>query len=338
MISKMKKYSFLIFHKEYENFLLKLRELGAVHVQEKQSGEIASEELTAIVGKVAEIKDVEDFLIPYSDSKWNVQQESPSVERGKELIGEVKMLRNDLEKINQRIPSIRKEIDLMKVWGDFKFSAIEALRKAGYEISFYVCSPKDYRPEWESMHNAIIIDNNGATVHFVTVSHAGEEFELPVEKAKLSRHSLSELGGMLDAAEAEKKKLVEKLRYICNSCHGSLAAYKNSILSDMEFSKVVLSGEKTAANKVYVLQGWIPEDAEPQLLSFLEREHILYESSAPDLKDSEVPIKLVNNRFARLFEPITRLYSMPNYSEIDVTPFLAPFFMLFFGLWMGDGG
>lgn len=338
MISKMKKYSFLIFHKEYENFLLKLRELGAVHVQEKQSGEIASEELTAIVGKVAEIKDVEDFLIPYSDSKWNVQQESPSVERGKELIGEVKMLRNDLEKINQRIPSIRKEIDLMKVWGDFKFSAIEALRKAGYEISFYVCSPKDYRPEWESMHNAIIIDNNGATVHFVTVSHAGEEFELPVEKAKLSRHSLSELGGMLDAAEAEKKKLVEKLRYICNSCHGSLAAYKNSILSDMEFSKVVLSGEKTAANKVYVLQGWIPEDAEPQLLSFLEREHILYESSAPDLKDSEVPIKLVNNRFARLFEPITRLYSMPNYSEIDVTPFLAPFFMLFFGLCMGDGG
>ena len=74
MISKMKKYSFLIFHKEYENFLLKLRELGAVHVQEKQSGEIASEELTAIVGKVAEIKDVEDFLIPYSDSKWSAEK------------------------------------------------------------------------------------------------------------------------------------------------------------------------------------------------------------------------------------------------------------------------
>ena len=51
-----------------------------------------------------------------------------------------------------------------------------------------------------------------------------------------------------------------------------------------------------------------------------------------------VPVKLKNNFFAKLFEPITKLYALPNYSEIDPTPFFAPFFMLFFGLCLGDGG
>lgn len=32
------------------------------------------------------------------------------------------------------------------------------------------------------------------------------------------------------------------------------------------------------------------------------------------------------------------MYSLPRYSDLDITPFLAPFFMLFFGLCMGDAG
>ena len=50
------------------------------------------------------------------------------------------------------------------------------------------------------------------------------------------------------------------------------------------------------------------------------------------------PIKLKNNKFSRLYEPITRMFSLPNYAEFDPTPLFAPFFMLFFGLCFGDGG
>jgi V/A-type H+-transporting ATPase subunit I len=32
------------------------------------------------------------------------------------------------------------------------------------------------------------------------------------------------------------------------------------------------------------------------------------------------------------------MYSLPNYHDLDVTPYFAPFFMLFFGLCMGDAG
>ena len=33
MIAPMKKYSFLVFHREYEEFLLKLRDMGVVHIK-----------------------------------------------------------------------------------------------------------------------------------------------------------------------------------------------------------------------------------------------------------------------------------------------------------------
>mgnify|MGYP000605218457 CR=1 FL=1 len=40
MIVKMNKLTFLIYHKEYEAFLEKLRALGVVHVEIRQSGEV----------------------------------------------------------------------------------------------------------------------------------------------------------------------------------------------------------------------------------------------------------------------------------------------------------
>ena len=58
-----------------------------------------------------------------------------------------------------------------------------------------------------------------------------------------------------------------------------------------------------------------------------------------EIEDGDkVPIKLRNNKFSKLYEPITKMFSLPNYGELDPTPLFAPFFMLFFGLCFGDGG
>jgi V/A-type H+-transporting ATPase subunit I len=54
--------------------------------------------------------------------------------------------------------------------------------------------------------------------------------------------------------------------------------------------------------------------------------------------DEKPPILLKNNRFTRLFEPIGALFALPQYSELDLTVFFAPFFLLFFGLCLGDLG
>jgi V/A-type H+-transporting ATPase subunit I len=47
---------------------------------------------------------------------------------------------------------------------------------------------------------------------------------------------------------------------------------------------------------------------------------------------------LKNNSFSKLFEPITRIFQLPNYYELDLTPLIAVFYPIFFAYCLGDAG
>jgi V/A-type H+/Na+-transporting ATPase subunit I len=69
----------------------------------------------------------------------------------------------------------------------------------------------------------------------------------------------------------------------------------------------------------------------------LEENRILYTSDKPE-EDDRVPVLLKNNRFAKHYEVIGNLYELPNHKELDMVPFFAPFYMMFFGFSLGDAG
>ena len=45
-----------------------------------------------------------------------------------------------------------------------------------------------------------------------------------------------------------------------------------------------------------------------------------------------------NKGFASKFEVLGELYALPDYRELDLTPFFAPFYTIFFGFCIGDAG
>jgi V/A-type H+-transporting ATPase subunit I len=92
-----------------------------------------------------------------------------------------------------------------------------------------------------------------------------------------------------------------------------------------------------AGNALRLMIGWVRADSTAPLVDYLEQAHIFYEMENPAFED-DVPVQITNNSYSRLFEPILKMYSLPNYNDLDPTTFFAPFFMLFFGLCMGDGG
>ena len=85
------------------------------------------------------------------------------------------------------------------------------------------------------------------------------------------------------------------------------------------------------------MEGWFPVREENAISGFLSKEQAYYEMREP-LATDDVPIKLRNNRFNRMFERLTRMYGFPCYNEWDPTPIVAPFFTLFFAICMGDAG
>ena len=99
----------------------------------------------------------------------------------------------------------------------------------------------------------------------------------------------------------------------------------------------VYADEKTFWNSLMLLEGWIPADDVDYVSKALDMKGVFFDVDDPQ-PDDDIPIQLSNNKFAKLFEPLTKLYMLPTYQELDLTLFFAPFFMLFFGLCLGDTG
>lgn len=107
--------------------------------------------------------------------------------------------------------------------------------------------------------------------------------------------------------------------------------------SKLELERAVLNLVKT--QKTFILQGWIPEDKVEDIYKMLDEDFSDAYVSFEDAKEDEMPpILLKNNKLAEPFEVITSMYALPLPSEVDPTPVLTPFFLLFFGMMMADIG
>lgn len=98
-----------------------------------------------------------------------------------------------------------------------------------------------------------------------------------------------------------------------------------------------------ATKNVTLMEGWLPAEEEAEAIRVLERNGCAYEIAEPvyDENDesTQPPVAFKNNKFVSRFNVVTELYGMPKYSSIiDPNPFVAPFFLLFFGIMMADVG
>ena len=338
MITKMKKLTFLVYHKEYEEFLNSLRELGVVHIVEKQQGAADNTELQENIRLFNRLAAPLKLLQNQKHEKNAViATEGGTATRGMQVLDEVDALQTEHGKLSQQLQSYAKEKEVLEVWGNFEPTGIQKLKDAGYIIGFYSCSEGNYKEEWETEYNAMIVNRISSKVFFVTVTKAGQEVDLDVEQAKLPAYSLSRLEALYDTTEQAIEGNEKKLVALSETDIPSLKAALKELQSQIEFSKVVLSSEQTAGDKLMLIEGWAPAYSKVEIEAYLNDAHVYYEITDP-MPGDNVPIRLNNKGFFAWFEPICKLYMLPKYNELDLTPFFAPFFMVFFGLCLGDSG
>ena len=89
----------------------------------------------------------------------------------------------------------------------------------------------------------------------------------------------------------------------------------------------------------FLLSGWIQESRVGRVKKTLEEKYPEIEITvSPPRKGEKVPVFLENRKAVQPFEVVTDLYGRPVYGSVDPTPYLAPFFALFFGLCLTDAG
>jgi V/A-type H+-transporting ATPase subunit I len=106
-----------------------------------------------------------------------------------------------------------------------------------------------------------------------------------------------------------------------------------------EREKILSSGLLGETEKTVFLEGWIKASDEPKLRDCLGPYADACELYIrPPLADENPPVILDNPGPVQPFEVITRIYGLPQRGTIDPTLALAPFFFVFVGLCLSEGG
>ncbi len=338
MITKMKKLTFLVYHKEYDAFLNNLRDLGVVHIAEKQQGmadnSALQEKIRLSARLSATIKLLQNIK---TEEKVTDDSETVSASKGMQILDEVDELLNHKSSLQQQILAYEKELAVLEPWGDFSPESIAKLRDSGYDIGFYISTEANFNEDWIEAYNAMVINRVASKVYFITFTKTNQEIDLDVERIKLPDRSYGQTQELIQCNKEELLRQEETLHNIARKDIPSLLAARKELNGEIEFDQVVLNTEPAAGEKLMLLQGWLPASEEDPIVAYLNSQSVYYDIKKPAPEDN-VPIQLNNKGLFAWFEPICKLYMLPKYNELDLTPFFAPFFMLFFGLCLGDSG
>lgn len=337
MVAKMKKFVFISFHRDYDRFLHALRDLGMIHVVEQDTMKVDEEKLQNYLSSSKRLKDAIKKLTQLRDKKNAPPFLAVDENRGKEIPDEMERIENQKAILAQQLQVSIKERDALRPWGNFDPENISRLREAGYPIRFFMVPDKEYNPEWESLYNAIVINRQGSKTYFITLSNNEDAIgQLQLEEMKAPEVSLDQLDNLIDSINEKIRNEEKSLKALADEIPSAEAALK-TLEAGIFFTRVARSATPAAEEKLLLLQGWAPETDVAKITDYLSSQDVYFQVSDPSPED-DVPIKFKNNRFTRLFEPIAELYMLPKYNEIDLTPFFAPFYMIFFGLSLGDIG
>jgi V/A-type H+-transporting ATPase subunit I len=338
MITKMKKLTFLVYHKEYDAFLNNLRDLGVVHIAEKQQGmadnSALQEKIRLSARLSATIKLLQNIK---TEEKVTDDSETVSASKGMQILDEVDELLNHKSSLQQQVLAYEKELAVLEPWGDFSPESIAKLRDSGYDIGFYISTEANFNEDWIEAYNAMVINRVASKVYFITFTKTNQEIDLDVERIKLPDRSYGQTQELILNNKEELLRQEETLQNIARKDIPSLLAARKELNGEIEFDQVVLNTEPAAGEKLMLLQGWLPASEEDPIVAYLNSQSVYYDIKKPAPEDN-VPIQLNNKGLFAWFEPICKLYMLPKYNELDLTPFFAPFFMLFFGLCLGDSG
>ena len=234
-----------------------------------------------------------------------------------------------MEHIDQQIASLEKEGMIYEPWGDLPDEQIGGLQRAGWDLRFFTVPDRKYLPEWEDKYNAFVINQDKGQKYFVTVLPREVEEYPEADVVSFPQMSAEQIRQQVAGLKTEKETVAENLKKIAAFSVEYLKDLKVRICEDTDTLKVKDAAMTLLEDKVIALEGWVPEAIAADTDHWLADKGVAYELEIPTEQDNP-PILLKNNKFARLFEFIGELYSLPNYREIDLTPFFCTVFCAVF--------
>lgn len=333
MIVRMMKYDIVLFAPERDRFIESLRQTGMVDITTSNwepteadrnlllEVEARTKALAAIDAVDAERKST---VTVKAEDAYTTYSEAQSV---------IAAAKGDIARLE-------KSLEEWTPWGDFDTDHLAALAKAGVVIRYFVTSSSTYNKgvaEWSEKYNLSLVSQADNFARFVVIGNGTEEIDVDAQELKAPQMSLSQLTAAVKQAQARIDS-AEEVIVACAAHREAIVAELGALKTELQNVKISSSATQAAEGLLLVLEGWAEQSNAPKVDALLDASpNLVYVKSNPTPEDN-TPVKLKNNRFARIFELVGNMYALPKYGTIDLTPFFAPFYMLFFAICLCDAG
>ena len=338
MIARMSKYNFVLFAAQSEDFINRLRELGLVDIT--TTGWEPSEEDRQLMLDIESVTKACDAVSAWKADEEHAALVGESYATGAEALTAFRQTQQQASAHNAEIGRLEKMAEELRPWGAFDAKLAAELASRGTVLRYFSASRTTFDEslaQWEEQHTIVEINRSESTVWFVAIGAPGVEMAFDAQEMKAPQFDVREAEAMIATEQAALAELDKAYARLAAS-ERLLKGYAAQLKEQLQGTRVVATAERAADGKLIVMEGWAETATSAQVDQLLEEyPNVVYLKSDPTPED-DTPVKLKNNWFARIFEMVGDMYARPRYGTMDLTPFFAPFYMLFFGICLNDAG
>ena len=338
MIAKMAKYDFVLYAAQSEDFIEKLRELGLVDIT--TTGWEPSEEDRQLLLDIEGHTKAADFLRNFRAGEGRFEAGAKPFASGAEAYEHYAAAHQKATALAAEIARLEKSADELRPWGEFSPERTKALASQGIVLRYFFTPKSNYDkfgPEWSERYTLSLINRTDSTAYFVVVTAPGEDVTLDAQEMKAPSMDVREAERRIAEAKQELRALDAEFSRVAAS-EKLLAAHAAQLKERLQGVRVKATAQQAADGTLVVMEGWAEKETSDKVDALLEAyPNVVYLKGDPTPED-DTPVKLKNNRFARVFELVGDMYARPKYGTMDLTPFFAPFYVLFFGICLNDAG
>lgn len=338
MIAVMSKYDFVLHAAQSEDFIAKLRETGLVDIT--TTGWEPSESDRQLLLDIEGYGKAVDFLRTFRAEHEAEVAAAKAYPTGAEAYAAYTAAQRAAAASRAEIGRLAKVAEELRPWGAFDAERLKALADNGIVLRYFSTNRSVYErfgAEWADGHTLSVVAESDSTVWFVVVAAPGELIDFDAQEMKAPTMDVRRAEELIAAEEQRIAALDGDFARAAASIDAIRRAH-GALGERLQEVRVRATAQEAADGRLLVMEGWAEKETSDRVDALLEAyPDVVYLKSVPTPEDN-TPVKLKNGRFARIFELVGDMYARPKYGTLDLTPFFAPFYMLFFGICLNDAG
>lgn len=356
-----------------DSLLRRLQEEGILHITsyprehdiKLRTPEISEGEESKLKETLVELNAAIGFLASYAGKRKGGMFASKPTLPGDEfrrrveemnlpgMLAEVTRLSEVSSRLDSEQRKLKTELENLTPWRNLKHPPSDYCMLTRSDARFVFISSADEEKNLRHALRSLIADieivSREAETAFAVIVFPGNQFDKIEDTLKATGVKMIQLSSFtktpreeiktretrLAVIEKERKELTVKASEIAGELSGletALDLYENEGLMREKQQQMLTT------DRAVFIEGWVRSVDRKNLEKIVGEFPASEVQSAKPRKGEKVPVALVNTGAVKPFEMIMNMYGTPDGSEADPTPFMAPFFALFFALCLTDAG